>query len=396
MNEATIQYIKEHRNDNVRTLALKGTKSPDIDMLMALTQIEGWQMAKTKLPLWANKDEILYPSHLPMEQCSSEQTAKYKASLLKGDSFVDLTGGFGVDFSFIAQHFKQATYVERQAPLVKLAIHNLAVLGLSNKTVTINADGVEFLKKMSHVDAIYIDPARRDEHGGKVITIAGCEPDVIQLENTLVEKADKVLVKLSPMLDVTQAMKELKHISSIHIVATNNECKELMLMLEKDASLSREDILIHCINFIKKEVQQFEFTIKEEQEAECMFAKEIGQYLYEPNATLMKGGAYKLLTKRYGVQKLAPDSHLYTSHTYRSSFPGRRFSVQCVSGFNKNELHKLLNDVQQANLTIRNYPTSVANLRKRLKLKEGGDHFLFATTLFCGEKVLIKTKNVSL
>lgn len=396
MNEATIQYIKKHRNDNVRTLALKGTKSPDIDMLMALTQIEGWQIAKTKLPLWANKDEILYPSRLPMEQCSSEQTAKYKASLLKGDSFVDLTGGLGVDFSFIAQHFKQATYVERQVPLVELAKHNLEVLGLSNKTATINVDGVEFLKQISHVDAVYIDPARRNEHDGKVIAIAKCEPDVTQIENTLVEKANKVLVKLSPMLDITQTMRELKHISSIHIVATNNECKELLLTLEKDFNLSREDIPIHCINFIKKEVQLFEFTIKEEQEAECMFAKEIGQYLYEPNAALMKGGAYKSLTKRYDVQKLAPDSHLYTSYIYRPDFPGRRFKVQGVSGFKKNELHKLLRDVLQANLTIRNYPTSVANLRKRLRLKEGGDFFLFATTLLNGEKVLIKTKNVSL
>lgn len=396
MNEATIQYIKEHRNDDVRTLALKGKKSPDIDMPVALTQIEGWQIAKYKLPSWADTDNIRYPSHLSMEQCSSEQTAKYKALLLKGNSFVDLTGGLGVDFSFIAQHFKQATYIEQQPSLVELAKHNFNALGLSNKIVILHTDGVEFLKQINHVDAIYLDPARRDEHGGKVITIAECDPDVTQIENTLIEKADKVLVKLSPMLDITQAMRELKYISSVHIVAISNECKELLLTLEKNSVLNREEIPIHCVNFRIKERQQFEFSIKEEQDATCMFAEEIGPYLYEPNASVMKSGAYKLLTERYNIQKLAPDSHLYTSHIYKPDFPGRRFSVQGVSGFKKNELHKLLNDVRQANLTIRNYPASVAELRKKLKLKEGGEHFLFATTLLNGEKVLIKTKNISL
>ncbi|MGP1436531.1 MAG: THUMP-like domain-containing protein [Phocaeicola sp.] len=396
MNEATIQYIKEHRNDDVRTLALQGNKSPDIDMPMALTQIEGWQIARFKLPSWADTDNILYPPHLSMEQCSSEQTAKYKASLLKGNSFVDLTGGLGVDFSFIARHFKQATYIEQQPSLVELAKYNLNVLGLSNKIVILHADGVEYLRQIHHVDAIYLDPARRDEHGGKVIVIAECEPDITQIENTLIEKADKVLVKLSPMLDIIQTMRELKHISSVHIVAINNECKELLLTLEKDSVLNREEIPIHCVNFRIKESQQFEFSIKEEQHTTCMFAEEIGQYLYEPNASVMKSGAYKLLTKRYNVQKLAPDSHLYTSHSYNPDFPGRRFCVQGVSGFKKNELHKLLDNVRQANLTIRNYPASVAELRKKLKLKEGGEHFLFATTLLNGKKVLIKTKNISL
>lgn len=392
LTEATLRFIAEHRRDDVRALALQAGKYPDVDMPTALTQIAGRQTAETKVPTWATTESILYPPHLSMEQCSSEVTAHYKASVVNGydgscQSLADLTGGFGIDFSFLAPHFGQATYVERQEVLCEAARHNFPLLGLSTARV-IHADGVDYLRQMPAVDWLYLDPARRDGHGGKTIAISDCEPDVAALEPLLLEKATRVLVKLSPMLDLTQALHTLKHVTAAHVVSVSGECKELLLVLTNDTSPQTEYVPIHCINL--PNVTKFTFTRHEEQEAPCRYADAPRTYLYEPNASLLKAGAFRSLSYIYKVEKLHTNSHLYTSDEALPCFPGRMFRIDSWCGFGKREVKELLDGVQKANLTVRNFPATVADLRKRLKLAEGGDIYLFATTLNDGRKVLLR------
>ena len=387
----TIRFIEENVRADVRSLALQAKKYPKVDMAMAVVQIAGRQIAEAKVPTWYRTEGLLYPKHLSMEQCSSEATAIYKAGLVEGDTFADLTGGFGIDCSFMSRKFRQADYVERQAELCELAKHNFPLLGLNIRVH--NEDGVEYLKQMDPVDVLFLDPARRDGHGGKTVAISDCEPDVSALEDLLVEKARKVMVKLSPMLDLSLALKDLKHVCEVHIVSTDNECKELLLVLQKTPISS--DISIHCINIIRSgDCQTYTFTQEQERTSDCPLAHEVEAYLYEPNASILKAGAYRSLTQTYSVKKLHPSSHLYVSPHFIEDFPGRKFQVGAVSGFGKKEMKTFLQGMEKANLTIRNFPSSVAELRKRLKLKEGGEDYLFATTLADESKVIIKCKKV--
>ena len=389
----TIRFIEENLRADVRSLALQAKKYPQVDMAMAVVQIAGRQIAEAKVPTWYRTEGLLYPKHLSMEQCSSEATAIYKAGLVEGETFADLTGGFGIDCSFLSRKFKKADYVERQTELCELAKHNFPLLGL--KINVHNEDGVEYLKRMQPVDCLFLDPARRDGHGGKTIAISDCEPDVSALEDLLVEKARKVMVKLSPMLDLSLALKDLKHVCEVHIVSTDNECKELLLVLQKETASS--EISIHCINSLGslngyRIYQEYTFTQEQERISDCPLTSNVDTYIYEPNASILKAGAFRSLTQTYACKKLHASSHLYTSEHFIEDFPGRRFKVEGVSGFGKKELKTFLQGMEKANLTIRNFPSSVAELRKRLKLKEGGDDYLFATTLADESKVIIKCK----
>ena len=386
----TLRFIEENIRADVRSLALQAKKYPQVDMAMAVVQIAGRQIAEAKVPSWYNAEGLLYPKHLSMEQCSSEVTALYKASLVEGETFTDLTGGFGIDCSFLSRRFKKADYVERQAELCELAKHNFPLLGLNIEVH--NEDGVEYLKRMQPVDCLFLDPARRDGHGGKTVAISDCEPDVSVLEDLLVEKAKTVMVKLSPMLDLSLALKTLKNVREVHVVSVNNECKELQLILQKQSISS--DVSIHCEHIVNDLHQHFVFTQELERTSDCPLTKEVEAYLYEPNASILKAGAYRSLTQSYKVRKLHTSSHLYTSPHFIEDFPGRRFQVEAVSGFGKKELKTFLQGMEKANLTIRNFPSSVADLRKRLKLKEGGEDYIFATTLADESKVLIKCKKV--
>lgn len=397
LTEATLRFIAEHRRDDVRALALQAGKYPLVDMPAALTQIAGWQTAEVKVPAWAATESILYPPHLSMEQCSSEITARYKASVVSGydgpcQSLVDLTGGFGIDFSFLAPHFRQATYVERQDVLCEVARHNFPLLDLEAARV-IHTDGVDYLRQMEPVDWLYLDPARRDAHGGKTVAISDCEPDVVALEPLLLEKSGRVLVKLSPMLDLMQALHTLKHVVAAHVVSVAGECKELLLVLARDEAPLAEDVPIHCAN-LPGTADTVIFTRREEQTASCLYADMPRTYLYEPNASLLKAGAFRCLSYIYKVEKLHASSHLYTSDEALSGFPGRMFRIDGWCGFGKREVKDLLCDVRKANLTVRNFPATVAELRKRLKLAEGGDVYLFATTLNDGRKILLRCRKL--
>lgn len=396
LSPETLAFIDSHRGDDVRTLALQAKKYPAVDMAEAVVQIAGYQIAEKKVPLWAQTAGIRYPQHLSMEQCSSEVTARYKASLVSGDTLTDLTAGWGVDCSFLARNFRCADYVERQETLCRIAAHNFPLLGLPHVRIHC-ADAVEYLQSMEPVDCLFLDPARRDSHGGKTVAIAECEPDVCRLEPLLVEKGKTVMIKLSPMLDMASALRDLQYVRRIHVVSVNNECKELIILLRKapdEEEAAAVEVIISCEQVVNNSVHQhFQFTFSEEKSAGCPLAESVGNYLYEPGAALLKAGPYRLLATRYGVEKLHPNSHLYTSSGL-VDFPGRRFRVTAVSGFGKKDLKVLLEGVEKANLTVRNFPSSVAELRKKLKLKEGGDTYLFATTLASGEKVLIRGEKV--
>lgn len=392
-------FIREHSSDDVRALALQAKKYPDIDMPTAITQIAGRQVAAEKIPSWREMEEIWYPKHLSLEQCSSETTARYKARLFQGDSLTDLTGGFGIDCSFLAAGFKSATYVERQEELCEIAAHNFPILNLNHINVR-NEDGVAYLQTMSPVDCIFLDPARRNEHGGKTVAISDCEPDVAGLEELLLSKAKRIMVKLSPMLDLSLALKELKHTQEVHILSVNNECKELLLLLGQEAPTEQappEEIPIRCANLFTKgaqEEQHFIFTREQEQHSQCTYTDSLGDYLYEPNASLLKAGAFRSVAAAYSVRKLHPNSHLYTSDTFIENFPGRIFRIVNQCSFNRKEAKESLADLKKANVTVRNFPATVAELRKRLHLTEGGDTYLFASTLNDGRKVIIRCEKV--
>lgn len=389
LSPETQLFIREHQSDDVRALALQAKKYPDVDMPTAITQIAGRKIAAEKIPSWREIEDIWYPKHLSLEQCSSEITARYKASLLQGESLADLTAGFGIDCSFLAADFKTVTYVERQKELCEIAAHNFPILNLNHITVK-NEDGVAYLKEMSPVDCIFLDPARRNEHGGKTVAISDCEPDVAKLEGLLLSKANRVMVKLSPMLDLSLALKALEYTQEVHILSVNNECKELLLLLGQEPP---KEVPIHCVNLFTKgtqEEQHFIFTREQEQRNECIYTDTLGSYLYEPNTSLLKAGAFRSITAAYPVMKLHPNSHLYTSNVLITDFPGRVFRIVNQCSFNKKEIKESLADLKKANITVRNFPATVAELRKRINLTEGGDTYLFASTLNNGQKVLIR------
>ena len=449
MNQATQDFIRQHQDDDVRQLAFLGSKYPEVDMPFALDQIRGRKMARVKLPRWASLEGIIYPPHISMEQCSSESTALYKAELaarllglpasssgteMKAENeieFVDLTGGFGVDFSYIAARLgMKSMYVERQAHLCEAAKENFERLGLKNAIVK-NVDGIEvlhsflpkkddaasaddslgitydqprsLLKTKLGLKLIFIDPARRDDAGNKVVSLKDCTPDVTVLQEEMLSKADYVIIKLSPMLDWHCAISELSHVREVHIISVNNECKELLLVLSarnmggvKASSADGEakhvgNLRIYCIN----DAQSF---VCDEMDMESSSVKiapstlEEMLYLYEPNASLMKAGCFGILSDRYDARMLSKNSHLFVSQAPIEAFPGRSFRIIAVSSFNKKELKRHLSGITKANIATRNFPLSVAELRKRLKLKDGGETYIFATTLSDESHVLMITE----
>lgn len=379
-------FIREHRLDDVRELALQAGRYPDVDMKEALQQIDGWQRARRKLPTWADTDGIVYPVHLSMEQCSSELTARYKAGIVEGGmKMTDLTAGFGVDAAMMAQKYRQATLVEQNEELCRILRHNLPLLGVSNAEV-LCLTAEEALRELLPQDLIFLDPARRDVHGGKVVSIADCTPDVAALQDMLMEKTRTLLIKLSPMLDIKSVVRDMRGVSEVHVVSVENECKELLVKLCHSAGQVRTV----CVNIDSGgKSETFSFTDEMEANAVCRYVSEVGTYIYEPNASIMKAGGFKVLAERYGISKLHPNSHLYTTDDEIADFPGRRFKVMKVSGLGKTEVKGLLDGLSQANLSVRNCPLSVAELRKRLKIRDGGDRYLCATTLADNRKILL-------
>lgn len=379
INDATREFVRRHRLDNVRQLALMGSKTADIDLTLALQQIQGWQTARTKLPSWAAQEDIIYPPHLNMEQCSSEATARYKGELVarlcpNRGAMADLTGGMGIDFSVLAGQFDRAIYVERNPQLCQLMAHNAPVLGLKGVEIR-HGDSTEVLHELPHLTLLFMDPARRDSHGGKVFQLQDCQPDVLQLRDKLLQQADVVMLKLSPMLDWHAAVQQLGCVREVHIVATGNECKELLLVCAASPVGSEG---VYCAN----DGQRVRVPMDSEPLSGLRTAMEIKpeSFLYEPNAAVMKAGAFGWLCENYDVDTLGRDAHLFTSPHLLADFPGRRFRIRAVSTLNKKELRRQLDGISQANIAVRHFPLSADALRKRLRLRDGGSVYLFATT----------------
>lgn len=417
MNDETREFVAMHRNEDVRELALKAKRVEGLDLPLALDQIAGWQIARKKLPQWASCEGIVYPPHISMEQCSSQFTAQYKSEIAQtllapaatvrarvsdsGESdtlvakraMVDLTGGFGVDFSYLARGFSQATYVERQRHLCDLAEHNMAALGLDQARI-VCGDGVEYLRQMGPVDFIYLDPARRDEHGSRTYAIEDCTPNVFELRDLLLAKSQCTLVKLSPMLDWRKVVADFDGaVREVHIVATGNECKELLLVLGQQVHEEPSAPRVFCVN----DNQRIDYDSASYTQGLRIGGKplpEAKNYLYEPNASIMKAGCFDLVEERFGVTQVGPSSHLFVSATPVADFPGRGFAIEAIGGMNKKDIKRLLNGTKQANIAVRNFPLTAPQLRKKLKLADGGPVYLFGTTMQGCDHVLLRTSKI--
>ena len=413
----TAEFIREYRERDIRQLALQANRFPDVDMPYALDQIQGWQIARRKLPKWAACDGVIFPPHLSMEQCSSEPTAQYKLNLATewttlnselstqncrrqqfktqnskfktSTRMTDLTGGFGVDFSFTSCAFAAATYVERSEQLCHIVEHNLPLLGLNNATV-VCADAVEYLSTVEPQTMLFLDPARRDEHGAKTVMLADCTPDVVQLLPKLLEKSRFTMLKLSPMLDWHKAVDDLQGtVREVHIVSVGGECKELLLVL---STVVESELKVYCADLSTASDTSSLFVYTPGSSAPVANSKlktQNSKFVHEPNASIMKAGCFDELAAAYGVSPVSRNSHLFLSDEPIEGFPGRSFVVERVTTMNKGELRKALAGIAKANIATRNFPLSVAELRKRLKIKDGGDVYIFATTTAEGEHVLL-------
>lgn len=393
----TAEFIREYRERDIRQLALQANRFPDVDMSYALDQIQGWQIARRKLPKWAACDGVIFPPHLSMEQCSSEPTAQYKLNLAMewasrvghASRMTDLTGGFGVDFSFTSCAFAAATYVERNEQLCHIVEHNFPLLGLNNATV-VCADAVEYLSTIEPQTMLFLDPARRDEHGAKTVMLADCTPDVVQLLPKLLEKSRFTMLKLSPMLDWHKAVDDLQGtVREVHIVSVGGECKELLLVL---STVVESELKVYCADLSTASDTSSLFVYTPGSSApvaNSTFNIQHSTFLHEPNASIMKAGCFDELAAAYGVSPVSRNSHLFLSDEPVEDFPGRSFVVERVTTMNKGELRKALVGIEKANIATRNFPLTVAELRKRLKIKDGGDVYIFATTTAEGEHLLL-------
>lgn len=405
------EFILAHERGDVRETALRFVRD---DMPLLLAQIAGRQMAEKKIPSWYAEEGIIYPPHLSLEQASSELTARYKASLLSenkgtfGDvvfsvgrgygSFADLTGGMGVDFSFLSSHFREAVYVEQNEDLCRIAAHNFDLLKLKN-TMVHCADAETFLKNIAPLDFVYLDPSRRDNAGQKVFRMEDCSPDLSEIKPLLLEKSDRVMVKYSPMLDISLAVKSLGCVDEVHVVSVDNECKELLFLLSKNdgAETGKASVkeplngpLLVAVNLKRSgEKERFAFTPVQERDCRISYAGEPGRYLYEPNASILKAGAFKSVAEVYHLQKLHINSHLYTSDEFVPGFPGRIFEVESFFVPNKKNIKVFSQETKKANITVRNFPMTVAEIRRKTGLGDGGDIYLFTTTLTEGQNVWI-------
>lgn len=380
------KFIREHLKDNLPQLILKGSPIADVSIQEIATQIAGLKIAEKKLPTWFKTKGIIYPPKLNLEQTSSEVTAEYKAKLVSGEHMIDLTGGLGIDSFFFSSKVSQMTYCEKNSELAHIASHNFEQLKANISIV--NGDSIDYLKNSDRTyNWVYLDPARRDDYGGKVFRLSDCVPNVPVHLDLLFKKADNILIKTSPLLDISAAIAELKFVKELHIVAVQNDVKELLWVLEKDY---KARIRVTTINFTKEVTQEFQGYLNDEI-VEVHY--ELPQnYLYEPNPTIMKSGMFALLGRETNTDKLHPNSHLFTSNEI-VDFPGRKFEIISNESYNVKQLKKKLG-LKKANIATRNFPDSVEIIRKKLKISDGGDHYLFFTTNLKDEKIVLVCRKI--
>lgn len=387
LNTGVQNFIIKNENSSISSLILKGTNFINVDTKDIIEQIEAKKRSKSKLSTWYNTANIYYPNKLNIEQTSSETTAKYKADLINGNSIIDVTGGFGVDCFYFSKQFKTVTHCEINSSLSEIVKHNFNQLKTKNIT-TIKTDGIEYLKQINNIfDWIYIDPSRRHDSKGKVFFLKDCLPNVPECLDLLFTRSKNIMIKTSPLLDLSVGINELKHVKAIHVVAVNNEVKELLWVLERDFSNS---ISIKTVNIKKESSLHFKFNLNDEKLTTPKYSHPL-TYLYEPNAAILKAGAFNQVTKQLQIFKLHKHSHLYTSNN-SIDFPGRVFKIEQIIPYNKKAIKSLATN--KANITTRNFPEKVQQLRKKFKIKDGGDLYMFFTTDIDNQKIVILTKKL--
>ena len=387
LNTIIQEFINSNLESNINALLLKGIAFSEVDTKSIIEQIEAKQRSKTKLSTWFYTKNIYYPNKLNIEQTSSETTAKYKSKLIKGDTIIDLTGGFGVDSFFFSKQFKTVKHCEINETLSEIVKHNFNQLNVQN-IETIQTDGIKYIKNTAQTsDWIYIDPSRRHDSKGKVFFLNDCLPNVPEHINMLFKHSKNIMIKTSPLLDFTVGINELKHVKTIHVVAVNNEVKELIWILETGF---KESITIEAVNLKKLGKDYFEFNFEEEKQTESKYSLPL-TYLYEPNVAVLKAGAFNQISEQFKVCKLHKHSHLYTSDSF-IEFPGRVFKIEKMIPYNRKTLKKLA--ITQANITTRNFPETVKQLRKKFEIKDGGYIYMFFTTDIQDNKIILITSKV--
>ncbi|WP_370391125.1 class I SAM-dependent methyltransferase [uncultured Winogradskyella sp.] len=383
--------IQDFINKNLQTdttkLLLKGFDFEGATSKEIIDQIEAKKRCKTKLPQWYTTKNIYYPNKLNIEQTSSETTAQYKANLISGENLIDITGGLGVDTYYFSKHFSYVIHCEINSEVSRIAEHNFKTLKASN-IICLNENGIEALKRIDKpFDLVYVDPSRRDDTKSKVFLLSNCTPNVKTFQGLFLKYAKNVMIKTSPLLDITATKNELKHVKELHVVAVNNEVKELLWILEPNFEA---DFRIKTINITKNENEIFEFSHNDESNIIAEYYEPL-TYLYEPNAAILKAGAFNTISSKLDIAKLHKHSHLYTSSEL-VDFPGRRFKIEKAISYNKKRFAK--ENIAKANVSTRNFPLKVADIRKKLKLKDGGDTYLFFTTDASDKKIILICKKI--
>ncbi|MDR2907070.1 MAG: class I SAM-dependent methyltransferase [Bacteroidales bacterium] len=397
----TKQFVVEHLHSDVNALLLQKSRFPKIDWPFAVAQIEGRQKVLHKLPTFVQNLNIVFPKKLSVEQCSSELTAGYKSQFAVNKRVLDATGGFGVDSFYLAKQAQSVTYLEQQADLCEVAKHNFAELKAENITV-FNSNSIDFLQHQTEpYDLIYIDPARRGAHNSKKFLLSDCEPDVVQHWDLISQHTSEILIKASPMLDISLAMAQLRDVAEVHVISVKNECKEILFYCKKGAKFRG----ITCVNLDTKNdmdnhvgvenFQPLQFSPDDERQAIPIytdFAKHPPKYIYDPFVCLTKAGAFKILCKAFGVEKMSQHAHLYTSPNYVPNFPGRHFEILTIGdkqAFSKPPINS------KANIVCKHFPRTPEDIRKAYKIADGGDYFLFFTTDQFNQKVYLSVKRIN-
>lgn len=382
LNKDVQEFINNHLDSDVSTMIFKGTSFPKVETKEIIEQIEAKKKCRHKLPTWFQTENIYYPNKLSIEQTSSEITASYKSTLISGNSLIDLTGGFGVDCFYFSKSFKTISHCELNPKLSVLAAYNFELLGIKTME-TKNTDGIEYLiNAKTCFDWIYIDPSRRHDNKGKVFFLKDCVPNVPEHLETIFNFTNQIMVKTSPLLDLTMGINELRFVKSIHIVAVNNEVKELLWILEKNYN---HRPTFKTVNLTREGQITFDFLQEDEKTQESLYSKPLF-YLYEPNAAIMKAGAFNSISNQFKVKKLQKHSHLYTSDEL-VEFPGRIFKIEQILPYHIKSLKKI--NLEKGNISTRNFPDSVQQIRKKINLKDGGEHYLFFTTAIDLKKIVI-------
>ncbi|MCA0132622.1 THUMP-like domain-containing protein [Winogradskyella alexanderae] len=382
LNSKIQEFIGSNLNTDIANLLLRGIPFTEVDTKLIVEQIEAKKRCEKKLPTWFQTKNIYYPNKLNIEQTSSEITAKYKSELISGKTLIDLTGGFGVDSFYFSKKIKTITHCEINTELSEIVKHNYKSLGIQNITC-LNENGIDALKRIdSQFDWIYIDPSRRDDSKKKVFLLSDCTPNVKTFQGLFLKYAKNVMIKTSPLLDIKATRNDLKQVKALHIIAVNNEVKELLWILERDYEA---DFRVKTVNITKTKKQEFNYAFDDESKSNAQISMPL-TYLYEPNAAVLKAGAFEILSNILDIPKIHKHSHLYTSENL-IDFPGRRFKIEKVIPFNKKLIAK--EKLSKANVTTRNFPLSVGDIRKKFRLKDGGSLYLFFTTNITNEKIVV-------